>query len=168
MTRTVGFRRATLRRKITWYCITLQYQLLLLLEDYFFAAVAVNLFFLPLNGLFLHLTCDVDAEFVFHLAIAVVDHGPVGSLVLLFEALDTEDGLIGGAIGPDFEARIGGQVLESLEKSTFRGRVAPDLQHTVDGLLLAARPFVARLLRELGRSLATGLERRGVPVPRLQ
>ena len=49
-------------------------------------------------------TCDVDVEVVRRLAVLVRDDALVRALVLLFEALDAEDDLIGGAICPTFEA----------------------------------------------------------------
>ena len=109
-------------------------------------------------------TCDVDAELVLDFAI---EHAFVGPLVLLFESLHAENGLVRVSVRPLLEASsLHGEVLESLVPFHGGHWVSPDLQHAEDGLFFAARPFVAWLVGELGRPLP-GLERNRFLVPSL-
>jgi len=93
------------------------------------------LLFLGQHGAEVHTTrnSDVDAEFVFDAALgrvllASIDATTIGSLVLLFKTLDTEDCLIVFSIGPDSVSRIGGQVLEALHPCDFRRHFTKNVQ----------------------------------------
>ena len=57
-------------------------------------------------------TCDVDVEVVRHLSMLVLDGALVRALVLLLQALDAEDDLVGGSVGPTFEAASGSSSLQ--------------------------------------------------------
>ena len=97
-----------------------------------------------------------------------VEDALVGAFVLLLEALDAEDGLVGGSVRPYLESSsLHGEVLEAFVPFYGGDGVSPDLEHAKDGLLLAAGPFVAWLVRELG-SLSPRLERCGFPIPSLK
>ena len=109
-------------------------------------------------------TGDVDAKFMLNLAI---ENTPIATLVLLLEAVDTEDDLVGGAVRPHLEPlALHGEVLEALEELDGGSGVAPYLEHAEERLLLGSRPLVAWLVGKLGLG-ATRLQWDGLPVPAL-
>ncbi len=134
-------------------------------------------------------TGDVDVELVLDILAAVVDDDLVGSLVLLLEALDAQDGRVRLAVGPCLEAAalaLAGEIFEALNRHiNMRSRtsymyglvpdlvpldprhgVAKDLEVDEQVVLLVSGELVLRLRHELGvRDLALGarLQRRGGP-----